>query len=184
MKEFKPLPGEEWRDVVGYSGYYQVSSLGRVRSLPRTVPRSYRGALPIKGRIMKPYDAKGYGRIQLHTEGKGKKKLVHVLVAEAFCHKRSGKTEVNHKDGVISNNAADNLEWVTQLENANHAATVLLRRAGELGCWAKLTTKDVVEIRQACEIKSTNKAALARKYGVSPGVIWHVWKRITWKHVA
>ena len=110
---------EIWKDVVGYEGYYQVSNLGRVRSLDRI---AFNGR-KIKGKILStkvntpPY----YPRVSLSVNGKMKLVQVHRLVAQAFVYNPDPehKTQVGHKDESRTNNRADNLEWVTPKENSN-----------------------------------------------------------------
>lgn len=116
---------EEWRDVVGYEGLYEVSSRGRVRTVGSIRERSgSRGSLTVHERIRKPHlTPKGYHRVQLSKDGVARNHLVHVLVAQAFigCPDESDADQVNHKDGFKSNNCAENLEYVTQSENMLHA---------------------------------------------------------------
>ena len=110
---------EIWKDVVGYEGYYQVSNLGRVRSLDRIASNGRK----IKGKILStkvntpPY----YPRVSLSVNGKMKLVQVHRLVAQAFVYNPDPehKTQVGHKDESRTNNRADNLEWVTPKENSN-----------------------------------------------------------------
>lgn len=110
---------EIWKDVVGYEGYYQVSNLGRVRSLDRIASNGRK----IKGKILStkvntpPY----YPRVSLSVNGKMKLAQVHRLVAQAFVYNPDPehKTQVGHKDESRTNNRADNLEWVTPKENSN-----------------------------------------------------------------
>lgn len=111
---------EEWRDIKGYEGLYQVSSEGRVKSLERKVSHRDRERT-IKERILKPgINRGGYLKINLYTDGKPKTLIVHRLVASAFVPNPDDKPEVNHVDEDKSNNRACNLEWVTAKENANH----------------------------------------------------------------
>ena len=110
---------EIWKDVVGYEGYYQVSNLGRVKSLDRISSNGRK----IKGKILStkvntpPY----YPRVSLSVNGKMKLVQVHRLVAQAFVYNPDPehKTQVGHKDESRTNNRADNLEWVTPKENSN-----------------------------------------------------------------
>ena len=109
---------EEWRDVVGYEGLYQVSNLGRVKSLPKYNRKdSY---------IMKPTIRKRDGRVSVilcKNPSHRKRITVHRLVAIAFVDNPHGYTEVNHKDENPQNNRADNLEWCTRKYNMNYGTT-------------------------------------------------------------
>lgn len=103
---------EEWRDVVGYEGYYQVSSLGAVKRLGRADTK-------VKSdRLIHPVIANnGYLTVRLSVDGCGKNYLVHRLVAEAFIPRVDGKECVDHVDGDRTNNKVENLRWVTYSEN-------------------------------------------------------------------
>lgn len=116
------LPNEEWRDIVGYEGLYQVSNLGRVKSLERLVA-SPRGLIEhiITERILSIKVHKfGYLEVSLHSKGKSKTYKVHRLVALSFIPNPNGLLEINHKDENKSNNIVDNLEWCTAKYNANY----------------------------------------------------------------
>lgn len=117
---------EVWKDVVGYEGLYQVSNLGRVKSLARF--KLNHGKLkPIPERILKPWEmskqtnGQAYMMVSLYQNAKRKSALVHRLVAEAFIPNPENKPTVNHKNGDKYNNQVDNLEWMTQRENLLHA---------------------------------------------------------------
>lgn len=120
---------EIWRDIPGYEGLYQVSNLGRVRSLDRYVfTIKGCGKRFVSGEIKKPTQRKsGYLKTGLYKEGKSKTREVQRLVAEAFIDNPLGKTQVNHIDGDKTNNCVSNLEWVTPQENTIHSFTVLKR---------------------------------------------------------
>lgn len=106
---------EIWKDVEGYEGYYKVSNLGRVKSLPRN------GTINTE-RIMKPKLSKtGYLTVHLRKSGYSKHKKIHRLIAIAFIEKVEGKEIINHKDGDKLNNSISNLEWCTYKENSQHA---------------------------------------------------------------
>lgn len=100
---------EEWRDIEGYKGCYQVSSAGKVRSIRY-------GLKVLKQRIKKT----GYVDVNFSVNGVRKVFLVHRLVAETFLGKPKNK-EVNHIDGNKLNNRLENLNWVTHSENIKHA---------------------------------------------------------------
>ena len=111
---------EEWRDVVGYEGLYQVSSEGRVKSLERKLPHWRGGERIQQERILKPrIDRHGYLMINLCADNK-KWVLVHRLVCEAFHENPEGKPQVNHINEDKGDNRAVNLEWCTVKENNNH----------------------------------------------------------------
>lgn len=158
---------EEWRDVVGYEGLYQVSNFGRVRSLDRIVPimsHSPKGNLkkygkPVRGRVLAPRTAAVYNRVQLC----GKEKVVHRLVAQAFIPNPENKPEVNHIDGNKRNNHADNLEWVSHSENAIHSVYVLKKSPGD---WSRKRVRCV----ETGEIFKSQVEA-AKTYHTSQGAI-------------
>lgn len=112
---------EEWKDIQGYEGVYQVSNFGRVKSLERYRINNGGTKTLVKERILKPStNNKGYSRVELSNKTARKPYLVHRLVAEAFIENPNNLPEVNHKDENKSNNRADNLEWITQKENLNY----------------------------------------------------------------
>lgn len=98
---FKPIKGEVWRDVPGYEGYYRVSNLGRVRSLNKAK----------NGGLMLARSLRGHLRLTLHKDGKPNDVTVGFLVAIAFIGGYKQGMIVRHKNGVLDDNRADNLEW-------------------------------------------------------------------------
>lgn len=116
---------EVWKDIEGFEGVFQVSNLGRVKSLPR-VRSNGKGLFTTKLRILSPATHKlGYKFVYVQKGLVKKRFYVHRLVAEAFVEKEDGKAHVNHKDGNPANNRADNLEWCDQSENIRHCIDVL-----------------------------------------------------------
>lgn len=110
---------EEWRDIKGYKGVYQISNLGKVRSLDRMSIQNHF----LEGKILKGCDnGNGYWYFDLYSEGKRKKKSGHVLVAEAFISNPNNYPCVNHKDEDTYNNRVDNLEWCTYKYNCNYGS--------------------------------------------------------------
>ena len=120
---------EIWKDIEGYEGLYQVSNLGRVRSLDRMVEYSDGTKRLHRGRVLKAAaDKDGYDRVILSTPSGHKNRLVHRLVAQAFIPNPEHLPEVNHKDENKRNNVVSNLEWCTDKYNVNYG-TGLKRRA-------------------------------------------------------
>ena len=110
---------EEWRDIAGYEGLYQVSNLGRIRSLDRYVPHKTFGTKFCKGVVMATHQTNaGYLAVNLSKENKYTTIDVHRIVAQSFINNPDELPEVNHKDENKHNNAADNLEWCDNYYNA------------------------------------------------------------------
>lgn len=110
---------EEWRSIPGYEGLYEISSIGRVRSLDRTVRHWRGGESHLRGKIKRtPIDGQGYRVVNLAQEGKQRTMAVHRLVALAFLGTPPGGTMVCHGDGDCLNNQADNLYYGTAEDNA------------------------------------------------------------------
>ena len=109
---------EIWKDIKGYEGLYQVSNLGRVKSLGRWVYKEYRGKRWQGEKILKQIKNKfGYLRVYLYKNRKAKCYAIHRLVAQVFIPNPYNLPQVNHKDEDKSNNRVDNLEWCTSFYN-------------------------------------------------------------------
>lgn len=168
---------EEWRDVVGFEGLYEISSLGRVKSVWYN-----------NNRILKlNTQTGGYVQISLRKNNKAYAKLVHVLVMESFVSLKPTGLEVNHKDGIKTNNMLANLEYVTPKQNMMHAFQCLRigdRKArGEKAGLAKLQDSDVIMIRQIYSQGGITFAELGREFGVHENTISKIVKRRGWGHV-
>lgn len=110
------MESEIWKDIPGYEGKYQVSNLGRVRSLDRIDDENHFR----KGQIMKAKLLRGYARVPLRDGKKQKDYQVHRLVALAFIPNPDNLPQVNHKDQNPGNNCVDNLEWCDAKYNINY----------------------------------------------------------------
>ena len=176
---------EEWKDVIGFEGYYQVSNMGHVRSIDRVKCDGIR----MNGRIKKThYDACGYEMVQLRKDGEIKHFSVHRLVAIAFLPNPNELPQVNHKDEVRNHNTVDNLEWCTVAYNQNYGNR--RRRAsdnskGEKNSRAILKEKDVKIIRESYipGDKQFGIQALADKYGVKYVTIQKVVQKRIWRYI-
>ncbi len=118
---------EEWKEIEGYKGTYQISNFGKVRSTGRTVYSDKRYFKLSRSFYLKPKllslftDKLGYQAIKLYKDGKYKRELVHRLVAKAFILNPDNKPFINHIDSNPSNNIISNLEWCTHKENMQHS---------------------------------------------------------------
>ena len=112
---------EEYKNIKGYEGLYQISNYGNVRSLDRVIKSRYGTPKKWKGKeIKKIVDSLGYERVSLCKDGKVKAHKIHRLVAQSFLNS-SEYTFINHKDGNKTNNHIDNLEWCDYKMNHQHA---------------------------------------------------------------
>ena len=114
------MKNEIWKDIAGYEGWYQVSNMGRVRSLDRITSKNRL----IKGEIRKlSVTQHGYLNVSLNKNGVSKTYSVHKLVATAFLENPENKPCIDHIDTCKTNNKVENLRWVTHRENINNSLT-------------------------------------------------------------
>lgn len=107
---------EEWRDIEGYEGLYQVSDWGRIKGLERFSTNN----IFIKEHIKSKHsDKDGYEMVNLKKNGKHSTKKVHRLVANAFIPNLENKPLVDHINGIRDDNRVENLRWFTSKENSN-----------------------------------------------------------------
>lgn len=172
---------EIWCAIKGYEGSYAVSNHGRVKSLDRTVVMRNGISRTQKGCILKPSvnTQTGYESVCLWRDNAYDRATIHRLVAAAFVPNPDNKPEVNHIDSNRRNNHWSNLEWVTRQENILHGVEV-----GNIeNPAAKLTKKEVREIRSRRLNSGTKLKALARDYGVTESAISNIINHKTWTHV-
>lgn len=127
---------ETWKSVEGYEGLYEVSDLGRVRSLDRVTDATRRNAMVIKGKVLKPgLAANGYYTVALCKDGKPKSHTIHSMVAAAFLGPRPDGMVVDHIDGTRVNNSPTNLRYVSYSVNMRNlpGRPRRLPRSGERG---------------------------------------------------
>ncbi len=169
---------EIWKDVPNYP-FYQVSNLGRVRSLDRMelLAHSKSGYRKRKGRILKAITHKGYLVVNLSVESKTRLTGIHQLVALAFIGPPPDGHVVDHVNCDKHDNRPENLEYVTNSENVlRQYRNGLLCNKGETHGGSKLTNAQVAEIRSLQGRQP--KEVLAAKYGVTADHIYAIW---TWR---
>ena len=157
---------EVFKIICGYEGLYEVSNLGNVKSLK-------------SNKILKgSFDKQFYKRVTFFDKKCFK---IHRLVAIAFIYNLENKPQVNHINGIKSDNKVENLEWCTSLENMQHANNnnLIPFMKGEKNGRAKLTDKDILQIRN-----STNTVKkLSYIYNVSTSLLYQIKLNKAWKHI-
>ena len=169
---------EEWRKVIGWEGVYEVSNWGRVR---RVAPC----ARSRVGRILQAATTtRGYSRLTLVANGIRKRYHVHTLVAASFLGPCPDGHQVNHRNGIKTDNKADNLEYVTPSQNVRHSFDVLgrSRARGERSGAARLSEGQVRDIKRLCKTGCDRKE-VARMYAVSVTTVRCIVTGMTWRHV-
>ncbi len=169
------MSDEIWKDVPGYSGLYQASSAGRVRSMARATT---------SGKVLTPVlNRNGYLRVSISISRRSKYDYVHRLIALTFIGNRPDKYDVNHKNGIKTDNRAENLEYMTRAENMKHAREHGLHdNRGEKQWNAKLTPEIVMQLRIAdseCGILDE----VLRVSEINRRTILDVVERKTWRHL-
>jgi hypothetical protein len=175
------LPGEEWR-IVAHNAAYEVSNLGRVR-------RVKNGVSTWAGRVLSPgIGNHGYVRVQLIDFDRARQHSVHRLVAAAFLGAPPfPQSEVNHKNGIKTDNTPGNLEWVTTTRNARHAYLSGLRlapprhnRDGEIYPRVHVTPELVARIREL-RARGLKYREIEAETGVGKAAVGFICRGQTWK---
>lgn len=149
---------ETWRPVPGFPTY-EVSDQGNLR---RVVPLKFQ------------LNRKGYPQCAIYRKKRKTTIAVHRLVAMAFLPEpEEGKDQVNHIDGTKTNNSPENLEWVTNHQNALHAQAngLFVQRKGEAHGMAKITREQADAIRKECRAKGATHRQIAERYGISAALV-------------
>lgn len=185
---------EIWKDIPNYIGQYQASNSGKVRSLDRFTEQLGRCGKPykrfIKGRVLAQKFCKANGYFMLCFPKK-KTMTVHRAIALAFHPNPLGLKEVNHKNGIKTDNGALNLEWTSSSKNRQHAfanglqknsIAAGLRRRGSNNATSKLDEATVIQLLADYKtIKSQRRTA--KKYGITKTTAASIINGKTWRHV-
>ena len=168
---------EEWKDIDGYDGVYQVSNCGRTRSFKWN-----------KYRILKKTcDTKGYIINGFYLSGKRKIFRVHRLVGMSFIPNPKNYETINHLNLNKADNRVENLEWCSHMQNVQHAIMsgvhpVCIPR-GSKNAMSKLDKKTILIIRSLYKNKKYTQKEIAKKFKVHPETIYRIVNKKTWKHV-
>lgn len=169
---------ENWKDIKGYEGLYQISDKGEVKGLSRVILSRWGTPKPWKEKTIKTIvDYLGYCRVSLCKNGTVKAHKIHRLVAEAFL---IGKGHINHKDGNKLNNNVSNLEFCTSKENLAHAYTTGLRPKKYLRTIICNETKELFTCQMdvARKIELSSVMVSAHLKGTTPHI-----KGLTYKYI-
>ena len=174
---------EIYKDILGFESYYQVSNLGNVKSVKRTIQINTNIKRTINESILKPkIDVYGYLSVDLYKNKIAKKIKIHRLVALVFIPNYESKPIINHINGIKSDNRAENLEWCTHSENTIHSYKIGLMKANGINNGrCKLTEKQVLEIRKNVENLSQRKLSFI--YNVSNCLISDIINKKKWIHI-
>ena len=182
MAESKITEVETWRPVVGYEGWYEVSSIGRVRRVRGGNNNTF------AGKILRPGTCpKGYRYVWLHKHGVEKSQAVHRLVSDAFIGPCAKGFCRNHMNGDPSDNRPENLEIVTKSRDVIHSYRLLGRKhtpcRGSKSGTSKLNEAQAVQIRDLYASGRHTMKAIGKMFGVTKFPIQQIVHRRSWKHV-
>jgi hypothetical protein len=173
---------EIWKDIKGYESLYQVSNLGRVKSLEKKDYMHLNKCYRIKKEIILRYSiSNNYRSVSLYRNKKQKTFSIHRLVAIHFIDNIKNKKEVNHINGIKTDNRVENLEWVTSSENQIHALEKNLytpKKGGDHSN-SKLNEKKAYDIF----ISDLNNSELSKIFRISISVISSIRNKRAWKHI-
>jgi hypothetical protein len=176
---------EHWKSIPDFE-CYEASNLGRIRSIDRVSKLKNQGGnclRSIKGRVISPslHSKTGYQTVSLCIDAKITTHTIHKLIASAWlpCDD-ANRIQINHKNGIKTDNRIDNLEWVNRSENQKHAIATGLRTAkGEKNSQSKLTKEQVLDIRAS----KLRNGEVAKHYNISPATVCDIQKGRSWTHI-
>lgn len=148
---------EIWKDIVGYEGLYQVSNTGNIKSLSRLIPSGNGGYRISSDKLIRTtIDKYGYEKTCIGNWKNRKNIFVHRIVCNAFIPNPENKQQVNHKNGIKTDNRVENLEWATLSENQKHAHDTKLKFSP--------TSKLTLDTQTGIYYDTATSAAIAKGY--------------------
>jgi hypothetical protein len=171
------------RDIPGFPSRYKATSDGRIIRLAWTYETTCWGSKttrPMKAKTLcgTKLSPKGYARVNLCK----KVYFAHRLVALAFIPNPLNLPQINHKNGIKTDNRPDNLEWASNIDNRIHAVALGLIARGESVGNAKLTEGDVLRIRDLAAA-GVFQRVIATAHGIGQQNVSSIVKRQSWKHI-
>lgn len=174
------IDGEEWRPIPSLEGYYEASSLGRIRSVDRICVCRHRHGMMVarrtKGKVLSvfaPRRGSPYRKVSVSVEGATETRNVPNMVCAAFHGERPEGMEVGHRDGKAQNDRADNLRWVTRKENVDDRFIHGTVRHGDNHPTAIFTVRERAIIRR---IRGISHEKIAELLKVNREVISHIFQ--------
>lgn len=174
---------ERWVDVLGYENHYQVSNLGRVKSLRRTVKTKNGQLREYNSVLLQPgYHPFGYPKVNLRRDGIVNCCFIHRLVCIAFHGEKKRPYEVAHNNGNPRDCREENLRWSLPSENQSDRKTHGTLLVGERHPSARLKEADVIEVRRLLG-RGITYLEISKKMGVHEKTIGAIARRETWKNI-
>ena len=181
----KQCKQEIWKDILGFETRYQISNLGRVKSLIRTFTKKDGVKMTIGGKLLTIQESE-YLKVSFSECGNTNTFTIHRLIAIAFIPNPKNKPQVNHIDGNKHNNDIQNLEWCTSRENVIHAIDSGLmngRLKGSKNHFSKLNEVEVLYIRKNFNHTNISMKELTSKFNIKKATLYRIINRTAWKHI-
>lgn len=174
---------EIWKKIPDFNPIYEASNLGNIRRLEAVYTRTMHGKpltqkLPYRLLSLATITHKGYIQVRFN----GRIYMAHRVIGLAFIPNPKNLPQINHKNGIKTDNRAENLEWCTNQENRDHMVANKRHAYGSKSGVAKLTEEDIPKIRELLN-SGMSRAKVGKIFNVSAGAIQPIHEGKHWKHV-